>query len=154
RTQPLSDGSVEVIFTFETRPIIQDIQPVGNHILTDGDIHDIAAKLIKTAVNDQIIDGVAREIEAAYRKKGYYRAEVHADEDELRETGILYFRIREGERLRVTDVRFTAVEGDLVFTPGELKQDGGIQTTTYIPLFRKGLLDEDQLLTDVASLEN
>src|SRR5262249_7420275 len=76
RVQLLADGSVAIIFTFETRPIIEDIQSIGNHEMTDGDIHDIAAKLIKTAVNDQIIDGVAREIEAAYRKKGYYRVQV------------------------------------------------------------------------------
>lgn len=150
KVQLMNDGSVAVIFILVERPVIQDIQAVGNHVLSDGDIRDIAGRLLGTAVNDQVIDSVARDIEAAYRKKGYYRVQVRADQDELRETGILYFRIREGERLRVTDVRFSAVGGELAFRPSELKDE--IKTQVYIPLFRKGLLDEDQLDEDVATL--
>lgn len=150
RVQAMSDGSVVVTFELVERPIIQDIQAVGNHKLSDSEIRDIAGKLVLTAVNDQVIDSVARDIEAAYRKKGYYRVQVTVDQDELEETGILYFRIREGERLRVTDIRFTSLAGDLVFRPGELKDE--IQTHVYWPLFNKGLLDEDKLDEDVATL--
>jgi outer membrane protein insertion porin family len=153
RVQGLDDGSVVVTFILVERPVIQDIQPVGNVRLDDEDILAIASRLVGTAVDDQVIDSVARDIEAAYRKKGYYRVKVEADQEELRETGILYYRIREGERLRVTDIRFTAVDGDLVFTPAELKESKvGLQTSIYIPLFDKGLLDEEVLDEDVTAL--
>ena len=80
RVQPLTDGSVAVIFLLTARPIIEDIQPVGNRVLSDDQIRAIAAKLILSAVDDQLIDRVARDIEAEYRRKGYYRVGVEADQ--------------------------------------------------------------------------
>jgi len=87
-----------------------------------------------------------RAIEELYRKRGFFLVDVAVDRDELERDGVVLFRIREGGRVRVTDIRF---EGNDSFAPRELRT---AITTRVRGIFNRGPLDNDTLDADVASL--
>lgn len=147
RVQLLEDGTVKLIYTVIEQPIIQDVQVVGNRQISDQDIGEAVDVLRNTPVDRYQLDNASRRIEDLYRKKGYYLAQVTVDEKELEDSGIVLFKIREGERVKVTDIRF---EGNLSFLPRELRS--AIKTKEWFPIFEKGPLDDQILQEDVASL--
>jgi outer membrane protein insertion porin family len=146
KAQPLDDGSVVVRFQFLLQPVIQAVQTVGNRRFSDEEILKAIDVLIGTPVDNTQLDRFCRRIEDTYKAKGYYNAQVLVDQDELEKTGVVLFRIREGNRLRVTDIRF---EGNLSFSPRELKK--GLKTEESY-LFNTAQLDEDFLAQDVATI--
>ncbi len=147
RVQPQTDGSVVLMFVVVEQPIIRDVQSVGNRLLSDQEIIETVDQLVGTPVDRFQLDRACRQIEDLYRAKGYYLARVSVDEKVLEETGDLILIVREGERIKVTDIRF---DGNLSFTPRELKT--AIKTRRAFPLFEKGPMDDDVLAEDVAGL--
>lgn len=147
RVQLLEDGSVAIIYTLAEQPIVRDVQSVGNRQISDQDIAEAVDILIDTPVDRYQLDRASRSIEDLYRRRGYYLAQVKVDEDELRDSGIVLFRIREGERVRVTSIRY---EGNFSFEPSELGTV--IKTKRAFPILEKGPLDDDVLADDVAAL--
>ncbi len=144
--QRLSDGGVSLIFAVRPQPVIRDVQVTGNRKLNDAKLAAVVDLLVGTPVDRFQIDRAARRIEDLYRDKGYYLARVTVDLDELEESNIVLFRIREGQRIRVTDIRF---EGNEAFPPGILRRE---IKTRVAGLLRTGELDDTQLDRDVASL--
>jgi outer membrane protein insertion porin family len=142
-----ADGRVDIEWRLVEEPIIQDVQSVGNRLLGDEEIRGLVGNLVGTRVDRFEIDRVARAIEGLYRSKNYYNARVGIDEQDLAESGILLFRIREGEPIKVMDVRF---EGQAAFSPKELRSAVSVREAD--PIFRSGLLDDAQLDRDAASL--
>ncbi|MCC6428702.1 MAG: BamA/TamA family outer membrane protein [Phycisphaerales bacterium] len=142
-----SDGSVILFYTVTLQPIIKDVQSVGNKELSDQDITAETAVLVNTAVDRYQLDRACRRIKERYKEKGYYLADVTVDEKELEEQGIVLFKVREGERMKVMEIRF---EGNNSFTRGDLKSQ--LKTKESWPIFRRGPLDDELLDTDVAAL--
>lgn len=149
RARPLADGSVEVVYEVSLQPLITAVQAVGNRVFTDDELVKGLA-IEGTPVDPTQLERAARRIEAMYRGRGYFNALVTIDQDELDESGIVVFRVREGERILVTSVRF---EGVTAFTPRQLK--GAIKTREawLIDLIReRASVDTDVLDADVAAL--
>lgn len=148
RVQPFSDGSVTLIYDLVETPVIQDVQAVGNRQISDAELGAVINLLKDTPVDDFQIGAAKSNIERLYRDKGYYQATVTIDQKELDEHGILLFRVNEGERVKVTDIRF---EGNKGFTARELSPS---ISTKVAGLFESGPLDNDTLDRDVADLVN
>jgi outer membrane protein insertion porin family len=149
---PFDDGSVQLSYAFVETPIIADVQAVGNRQLTDLEIAGEISFLRDTPVDEFQLGRAKRAIEDMYRDKGYYQATVSIDEAELEKSGIVLFRINEGERVRVTAVRFVAgLEKDGALAFRERQLSGAIKTTTA-GLFEPGPVDNEQLDKDVAAL--
>jgi outer membrane protein insertion porin family len=146
RIEPYSDGSVTLIFDVVETPIIKDVQAVGNRQLSDADLSGVINLLKDTPVDEFQIGAAKASIERLYRDKGYYQASVTIDQKELDEHQILLFRISEGERVKVTDIRF---EGNKSFAPKQLTPS---IKTTVAGLFESGPLDNEVLDRDVADL--
>ncbi len=146
RVQLLQDGSVDLIYVLSLQPIVQSVQVVGNKKLDDDTILNQVSVLENTPVDPTQLDRAARRIEESYRAQGYYNALVTVDEEQLRETGIVLFVVREGERTKITDIRF---EGNLAFAGREVRT--AIKTKEAW-LLSKGRLDPDQIAGDVASI--
>lgn len=146
--QPFDDGSVSVVFDLSETPIIRDVEAIGNRQIPDADLGGVINILKDTPVDEFQIGAAKSAIEKLYRDKGYYQATVTIDQKELDEKKILLFRISEGERVRVTDIRF---EGNASFPPRQLSPS--IQTKTA-GLFESGPLDNEVLDRDVAELIN
>ncbi|MEM9373405.1 MAG: POTRA domain-containing protein, partial [Planctomycetota bacterium] len=140
------DGTVAVVFELAERALVVDVQAVGNTKINDLDINAVIDVIPGTPIDRFQIDRTARRIEDLYREKGYYNARISVDEEELADGGIVIFRIREGERLKVTAIRF---EGNQAFTRRQLKREVGTKEAT---LFSKGQLDDDTLDDDIANL--
>ena len=143
----LADGSVSVIYTLALQPIIRDVQTVGNKAISDQELGRYIDLLVGTPLDTTRIDRAARRIEAAYREKGYYNARVSIDQQELEQNGNVYFQVREGERTRISQIRF---EGNVTYSARELKS--AIRTRESLPILRRGQVDDEVLSDDVASL--
>jgi len=144
--QPRADASVAVIYQVEEAPIIRDVALTGNTRIVDQELFDAANLRIGVPVDEFQLSRARRAIEDLYRQRGYYLADVSIDEEELEESGVVLFRIREGERVRVTSIRF---EGAEAFEPGELRPE--IRTKVR-GLLEKGPLDYDTIDDDVNAL--
>ncbi len=143
----LNDGSVRLIYKFVEAPIIAEVQVVGNKVISDQEL--LAAARITRGVprDDFLIENAKRAIKAKYRERGHYLTAVTVDETQLDETGILFFRVIEGPRVKVKAIEF---DGNRAFSDKQLHSE--IDTRTSVPLFRRGELDEDKLLDDVVAL--
>lgn len=143
---PLDDGSVDLVFTLAVRPLIADVQVSGNTRLSDQEIASQVDLFAGTPVDRFQVDRAARRIETLYREKGFYFAQVTLDEQTLAESNIVLYKIREGERVKVTAVRF---EGINAFTHRELRRELETKTAS---IFSKGQLDDERLDADIANL--
>jgi outer membrane protein insertion porin family len=145
-----SGGGVAVVFTFIEAPIVEDVVVVGNRQLTDEEIREVVQDSVRLASGvpiDEFQIGQAQSaIEDLYRTKGYYQVEVSIDKSELGDSGIVVFRVREGERIKVTSIRF---EGNESFLSKELRPS---IKTRIAGWFNAGPLDDGVLDRDVAAL--
>lgn len=151
--ESLSDQSVIVRYVLMPQPIIRDVQITGNRRMRLKRITDLpeVELLAGTPVDRQRVAEAAAAIEDLYKERGYYRAVVTVDEQELVDNDIVLFRVREGSRTRVTDVRFD-FGGRGSFTPKQLRPE--ITTRVHVPLIEKAPLDDTVLRADVDSLTN
>jgi outer membrane protein insertion porin family len=141
-----NDGTVELVFEVLERQLVVDVQVAGNAEINDAQISAVVDVTSGTPIDRFQIDRSARRIEDLYREKGYYNARVLVDEDELDDTGLVLFRILEGERLKVTAIRFS---GHQSFSAKQLRREIETETATF---FKKGQLNNDTLDTDISNL--
>ncbi|MBY0112347.1 MAG: BamA/TamA family outer membrane protein [Phycisphaerales bacterium] len=146
RVQSFDDGTIALVYVLQLQPIVQDVQSVGNRRFSDQQINKEVDILRGTPVDPLQLERAARRIEAMYRKKGYYLCRVTTDLEEIEKTGIVLFKIREGERMKVMDIRF---EGNRSFAPDEIRT---VVKTKTAWLFERGPLDDDVLDDDVANV--
>jgi outer membrane protein insertion porin family len=144
--QQLADGGVLLSYVVEVQPVIQDVQVTGNRKLNDAQLAGAVDLLVGTPIDRFQIDRAARRIEDLYREKGYYLARVTVDLEELEESSIVLFRIREGQRIKITDIRF---EGNETIPERLLRRE---IDTHVAGLFRRGALDDLQLDRDVGAV--
>jgi outer membrane protein insertion porin family len=145
------DLTVAVVFRVEEAAIIEDVEVVGNRALSDAELLGTIAQtrlLAGVTIDDYRIGAAARAIEQAYRDEGFYQADVTFDEREFEDSGLVIFRIREGERLRITSIRF---EGNRAFTDRVLREE---VRSRVADLLNDGPLDDAILEADIRSLIN
>lgn len=145
RTSLLPDGSVEVTFVLQEQPIIQDVQVTGNKRIPTADIAREIDLLRGHTIDTYQLDRYARIIENLYQKRGYASVSVTWDPDELAQ-GIVLYRVIEGERVRVMDIRF---QGNAAFSSSELRSKIKTETWTII---NKAPLNEEVLEEDISTL--
>lgn len=116
-TEQTKDGRV-LIFEVEENPVVRQIAIAGNDNL-DGDKIRDALTLTTGATLDYplLYENVAR-IEGLYRAEGYYQVKVSQRIEPLTQGAVsVTFEVEEGEKLRLTEIRF---EGNEAFTTDEL----------------------------------
>jgi outer membrane protein insertion porin family len=144
------DLNVVVRFTVVEAPLVNGVDVVGNRQVTDQDVQAVVQSNISLTrgipIDDYQIGRAQRAIEELYRNKGYYLAQVTIDESELETEGNIIFRVREGERVKVTSIRF---DGNDSFAPRQVRT---VMKTTEAWLFDKGVIDDTVLDGDVAAI--
>lgn len=145
RIRPLEDGSVILVYVLREADIIVDVQVAGNTQVTDEEIRS-RVRLRDTVIDEFRIGQARNAIVELYREKGYYLADVDVDREVLEEQGVLLFRITEGERVRVKDIRF---KGFAAYKPRDLIPRVESETAG---IFTTGALDTQSLERDVASI--
>ncbi len=141
------DGTIVLIYRFVEQAIINDVQVVGNKLISDQELREAIGILPGSPLDNFRIQNAVRKIQKMYQDRGHYLTSVTVDEKTLSETGVLIFAIIEGPRVRVRAVEF---EGNDAFDDDRLYSE--IKTRTSIFLFRRGELDQEQLVEDVAAL--
>lgn len=146
RVEMRNDGRVELVYSTLPLAVVQSVATSGNTLLSDQELLREVGQLQGTPVDTAQLDRAARRIEEMYKAKGYANVLVQVDRAELDETGIAIFRVREGEPLRVMEIRFA---GNQAISDGELAR--AIETDTAGLLVR-GLLDVEQVRDDAATI--
>lgn len=141
-----ADGTITVTLRLREQPVIRDVQVTGNRRLGGATLAEAIDFLPGTPVDRFELDRAARSIEELYRERGFYLVEVSVNTDVLDETGVILFEVREGTRVRITDVRF---DGNESFGDGELLRQ---TETRKAGVFRRGRLDRQTLARDSASV--
>lgn len=143
---PNEDGSVDVVYRVREAPIVQDVQVVGNRSIPDRDLAAAVRIDPGVPIDEYELGRAERAIEEVYRRRGYFLVDVTVDREELEREGVVLFRIREGGRVRLTDIRF---EGNEAFAPREIRT---AVRSRVRGVFSRGPLDNDALDADVASI--
>ena len=143
-----ADGTVDVIYTVQEQPLIAAIQVVGNKAISDQNLIKAIPLYAGGPRDDFLLEQAILRIKDLYRDKGFYLAEIEVDESRLRDSGILIIRIVEGPRVRIKEIAFV---GNGAFPAKELSIE--ITTKPYIPFFRKGQLEPEKIIDDVAALD-
>ncbi len=144
----LNDGTVRVIYRVEEQAVIVEVQVVGNSLISDQEIRNAVQLFPGGPRDDYLIESAVLRIEEMYRGRGHYLTTVDIDRQELEENGLLIFRVIEGPRTRIRAIDF---EGNTAFTNDQLM--ARIETRTALVLLRRGELDEEQLIDDVAAID-
>ncbi len=139
-------GTVELAFDLLERMQVIDVQDTGNTEISDNEVRSVIDVISGTPIDRFQIDRSARRVEELYRNKGYYFVRVNIDEEELADTGLVIFRVLEGNRLKVTAIRFS---GNEAFENKKLRRE---IKTKKSNIFRRGQLDDTILDVDIANL--
>jgi outer membrane protein insertion porin family len=140
---------VVVRFIVEERSLITGVEISGNRAIKDDEIrHGLTARA-GAAIDPFRLETDRRFILDLYHKKGYASASVEVDPDLLDKQGIVRYQIIEGPSTHIEHIVFegnTALSDDYI--------SWRIQTKTYFWIFRKGLVDEEQLRQDVSTIRD
>ncbi len=147
--QALDDGSVEVIYTVRLQPLVTVVDITGNTRINDAQLTPLIDLLEGTPVDPSALDRAARRIEQKYREEGFYNARVGFDKQQIEETGAVIFQIREGEKLRVSQVRFL---GNNNVSEQELRWQISTTEAWLVSFIEPGELDDDVLDSDIAAI--
>ncbi|MCB9840906.1 MAG: BamA/TamA family outer membrane protein [Phycisphaeraceae bacterium] len=146
QVQQLADGSVRLTYTLDPQPIVQAVQTVGNRRFDDDELLGQLGLIEGAPVDRFTLDRLRRRIEDTYREAGYYLVKVDWDEEALVESGIVLFRIQEGDIVRIGQIRF---EGNASVAPGTLHNQISSEAAW---LLGRGYVNDDKLDLDVAAI--
>ena len=144
----LPDGTVEVDYQLVEQAIVEAIQTVGNKALSDQELRGVIPLYAGGPRDDFLLQQSVFKMKELYKSKGHYLVEIAVDESKLKDEGLLIFKIVEGPRVRIREIEFT---GNRAFPAKQLAAQ--IKTKPWIFLFRKGNLDEEALIDDIATLD-
>jgi outer membrane protein insertion porin family len=125
--------TVEVV----ERPVIGAIRISGNRKVGKGDIREKIALGVGSSLEARLVFESMAAIMALYREKGYYIATVDFDVEDVNETTAnLIFKIDEGVKVKVGDIRIAGNEhlsDDAVRKAMETKERGWFSRKDYNP---------------------
>ena len=143
----LPDGSVEVGYTVEEQQIVDSIDFAGNYVITDQELRKAVPLTTGAPRDDFLLEQSVFRIKELYKGRGNYLVEVKVDETKI-DQGLILFQIIEGPRVRIKEIEFV---GNEAFPAEQLEAQ--LKTKPWVFLFRKGELDEDLLVEDVATVD-
>ncbi len=139
---------VDVIFHIIEAPRVSEINLVGNNkFKTQKLLKELDLKAGDLWDRYRLVVG-SQTLEAFYRDKGFYFADVTLDEERLEQEGKVVYVISEGPKCRIDKVKLAGNKQ----LPG-WKIKGKIKSKGYFPIFIKGILNDDKLREDVVSVQ-
>lgn len=142
-------NELALVFIVRERPFIVAIDFVGNEQFDDGDLLKEIPIGVGSSVSEFLIRQSQQIIEQKYHEAGYGYASVDVDADALANEQRVVFRISEGPRVKVKEIRF---EGNHEY--GDKRLQGLIETQTAVWLFRTGAFDEETAKRDAAAIKS
>jgi len=143
-----AEGGVVVTVNVQERPLVTDLQLVGNQALkTDKLLKDIPFRAGDPLDRYRVQAG-RQAIEAAYRDKNYTQAQVTLDEQALQQGKVVY-RIQEGPKIRIRKIHFRGNR-----SIPSLKLRWKVKSSRRFWPFVPGKLDYDVVDQDVQTLRD
>lgn len=143
------DGRLVLVVEVTERPALKAVEFVGNRRFGDKELSEtVGASEGALMDRHRLFTGV-RAIEQKYRDSGYHFVNVELDEDRLARERVARYTIAEGERVRLTKIRFI---GNHSIPAMELKSK--IETRAWFPIVSAGIYDEEQLQRDLVNIRN
>ena len=147
--QPQEDGSVSVTYVVKEQPLVTEVEIVGNKALSDQELLPLVLLQAGDPADSFLIDRAIKQMKQAYRQAGYFATHISYDKALLANSYRLVFQIREGLRVRIRQIQF---KGNRTYQHKQLRSK--IQSNTYIPILRPGVLSRQQLDADVSHLRD
>ena len=146
---PRKYKGVIVRFIVEERALVNAVEIAGNRKFNNEQIRDGLTVRPGAAVDQFRIETDRKNIIDMYKKKGYAQVSVDVDQTLLNKEGIVRYQIIEGPSTVISKIEF---EGNSVLSAAYIKWR--IQTKTNLWIFRKGILDEEKLQSDVSAIRD
>lgn len=144
----VEDGQVIVNFMVREKPEIVSIEIDGNKRFTNPDLFAELTFSSGQPIDLYAINKGRDDILRKYKDAGHYYATVELDERALEREGRVIYRINEGPRVRIREIR---LEGVRSFAEPRLRLR--IRTRTAFWIFRTGALDESLVERDAVELQ-
>jgi outer membrane protein insertion porin family len=148
-TSLVGDGIFIKILVEEAPVLSGDVEFIGNKRIGDRDLKKRSELKSNQVLTDRTIFEARKRILDLYTEKTFYNTEVR-DSAVPDTTGRikLFFRIREGEPLRIGKIEFT---GNLAFSDGKLKRKIENKEKGFL---RSGKMDRAKLKSDVEKIKS
>lgn len=148
RLEPTANGVI-VTFVVTEQTQIRGIAYKGNVNISTLDLQNAAALHAGESIDLFRINLAKTEMVKLYHDRNYPFAHVDISSEDLAKTGEVVFIIVEGPLVRIRKIGFI---GNDTFSAWRLKDQ--IKSAYYIPIFRSGAFDPEQVDQDVASIKN
>jgi outer membrane protein insertion porin family len=108
KREGLPDKTVNLVFEITPKFRVQAVRFDGNKTYKTSRLQKEVSIKTNTALDEHTIKSDAEKLHEFYQKKGYNQVQVTYDIERDRSTGygIVTFKIREGEKVRILDIRF------------------------------------------------
>jgi outer membrane protein insertion porin family len=148
RLEPTANGVI-ITFIVTEQKQIRAVRFKGNVNVPTADLETAAALTAGESIDPFRINLAKTQIEKLYHDRNYAFAHLDVDLDALSRTGEVVFTIVEGPMVRIRKIGFI---GNNSFTAWRLKDQ--IKSGYYIPIFRAGTFDPEQVDEDVAAIKH
>lgn len=142
-----ADG-VNVIFVVVEKPVLSNIEIVGNLKLKTGDIKKEMQSVLGDFVDQKRVRDDVEAVRKLYEKKGFSDAHIEHALDVNDQTGQATLRILvdEGQKMRIVDIR---VEGNNSISAGKITKAMKTKKKAWFGWFHSGYLKQEELVEDV-----
>ena len=150
-TQETLNG-LEVTFIVEEIPSIGDVVLHGNDKLSDADIREKLVLKRGTTFQEHMIQEAKEEIKLLYHEKGFFFVETAIDTEKSADNLTnINIRIREGEKVRIKNIRFA---GNKSLKADDLREQMETTAETWFSyLDDSGIYKKDILKLDMFRIE-
>ncbi|MDP7058417.1 MAG: outer membrane protein assembly factor BamA, partial [Nitrospinaceae bacterium] len=150
-TQETLNG-LEVTFIVEEIPSIGDVVLHGNDKLSDADIREKLVLKRGTTFQEHMIQEAKEEIKLLYHEKGFFFVETAIDTEKSADNLTnINIRIREGEKVRIKNIRFV---GNKSLKADDLREQMETTAETWFSyLDDSGIYKKDILKLDMFRIE-
>ncbi|MGA2233699.1 MAG: POTRA domain-containing protein, partial [Tepidisphaeraceae bacterium] len=148
RLEPTANGVI-VTFVVTEQNQIRGIAYKGNVNISTQDLQNAAALHSGQSIDLFRINLAKTEMVKLYHDRNYPFAHVDVSSEDMAKTGEVVFLIVEGPMVRIRKIGFI---GNDTFSAWRLKDQ--IKSAYYIPIFRSGAFDPEQVDQDVASIKS
>lgn len=137
------DGTLIVKYVVTEQPVLADVRVVGNKAINDQELLSLAVIRAGDPIDSFLVDRAINQIKRAYEEKGFFMTQIVLDKQLLDESNILLFKIREGPKIRIREMKFS---GNTVYSDKEIKTQ--VRSKTYMFILRDGELNRNALNED------
>ncbi|MGH7443122.1 MAG: outer membrane protein assembly factor BamA [bacterium] len=145
-TEPGPQGhGIEVFFRVTERPLVEDVRFYGNKNIGDGTLKDKISLPLKQPYDQDKVAAAVRAIQAEYKSKNYYAAQVRVDTQAGAKPGwvVVNFHVSEGNEMEIEKIIIT---GNHAFSAAKIKAT--MKDTEEAGWFSGGSYDSDKVYDD------